>query len=224
MTTGRPRPRSRRSRLAVLGLGAILVTACTQAVPSGSPPASATATTTVAPSPTASPTPAPTASPPPTPVPTPTPTPVPTPCPVVVQEGTLPSDRLIDVETSSGAGADRFIFHFGNPSIGSPAGIPGGELRLAEPPYTYGPSGLPIEMTGERVIQIVFRRMSLQADTGEPTYQGPPEVRPDLGSLKHAVEFDQSEGVIGWYIGFDGPACVTLTRDGRDVIVSFQHL
>ncbi len=216
----------RRRRLATLGLGIILIAACTQAVPSASPPA--TPTPTVASSPTPSPTPVPTPAPTPTPTPTPlatpTPTPEPTPCPVVAQDGRLPSDRLLDVKWSSGAGADRFVFRFGNSSIGSPAGIPTGELTLAEAPYTFGPSGLPIEMTGERVIQVVFRQMSLSSDTGEPVYQGPADLRPDLSSLRHAVEFDESEGVIGWYLGFDGPACVTLTRSGNDVIVAFEHL
>ena len=33
------------------------------------------------------------------------------------------------------------------------------------------------------------------------------------------VLFDESEGQMGWYIGYDGPACVTLTREGDDVLV-----
>ena len=32
--------------------------------------------------------------------------------------------------------------------------------------------------------------------------------------------FDESEGQVGWYLGYDGPACVTLGREGTDVIVS----
>ena len=25
---------------------------------------------------------------------------------------------------------------------------------------------------------------------------------------------------MGWYLGYDGPACVTLTREGDDIIVA----
>jgi hypothetical protein len=200
----------------------ILATGCTQAVvpetPSPSPSASATATVVPA-----TPTPAPTATPTTAPTATPTPTPEPTPCPVVAEDGRAPSDRLLDVGFQSGGGVDTFTFHFGRNSIGSPAGPPTGEMSLAEPPYTEGPSGLPIDMDGQRVLQVVFRQMSLSSDTGDLVYKGPPEVRPDLQSLKHAVMYDQSEGVIGWYLGYDGTDCVTLTRAGNDVTVSFVH-
>jgi hypothetical protein len=210
-------------RLAVAMFAAAFVAAaCTQAVPSASPttpPPSATtspiATATAVPTVTATAT--------PTVAPTATPTPEPTPCPVVAQDGTLPSDRLIGVDVASGAGSDRMIFHFGNSALG-PGGIPTGELTLAEPPYTFGPSGLPIEMQGERVIQVVFRQMTLSSDLGEPVFPGPDELTPAFSAFRHAVEYDESEGVIGWYLGFDGPACVSLTRNGKDVTVAFEHL
>lgn len=216
---------ARTAPLATVLAMVIVAVACTQALPLATPTPSPSLNPSPSPSGSlavsASPTLAPTATP--SAPPTASPTPVPTPCPVVTQDGRLPSDRLVDVEASSGAGADRFIFHFGNASLPGPGGIPRGELTLAEAPYTFGPSGLPIEMTGERVIQVVFRQMSLSADTGEPVYQGPAALRPDLAALRHAVEYDESEGVIGWYIGFDGPACVTLIRSGNDVLVAFEH-
>ena len=58
--------------------------------------------------------------------------------------------------------------------------------------------------------------MSLQNDAGEETYTGAREMRTDdpSRSLRHVVIFDESEGQIGWYIGYDGPACVTLGREG----------
>lgn len=211
-------------RLVIALLAAVLVAAaCTDSVPSASPtnpPPSATS------SPTAAATAAPTATATPTPTvaPTATPTPAPTPCPVVAQDGNLPSDRLIGVDASSGSGADRMTFHFGNSSLPGPGGIPTGELTLGEPPYTFGPSGLPIEMEGERVIQVVFRQMTLSSDLGEPVFPGPAELTPEFSAFRHAVEFDESEGIIGWYLGFDGPACVTLTRNGNDVTVAFEHL
>ncbi len=78
-------------------------------------------------------------------------------------------------------------------------------------------------MTGDHVLQVVYRQMSIVADTGDPVYQGPPELAPDLPSLKHAVEFDESEGVVGWYVGYDGPGCVTVERAGRNITLVFPH-
>jgi hypothetical protein len=37
------------------------------------------------------------------------------------------------------------------------------------------------------------------------------------------VDYDMSEGVIGWYIGYDGNGCVTLTSDATHVMVAIDH-
>ena len=36
----------------------------------------------------------------------------------------------------------------------------------------------------------------------------------------HAVIFDESEGQIGWSIGCDGSGCISLAREGGDVMSS----
>jgi hypothetical protein len=134
-----------------------------------------------------------------------------------------PTDRLVNVSASTSGDQDLLVFEFGNMSVPGPGGPPKGEFSVAKKPYTEGASGRPIKMDGQRVVQIVYRGMSLVADTGDLVYQGPPELQPDLTALKHAVEYDESEGVIGWYAGFDGPGCVTVSREGNDVIVAFAH-
>jgi hypothetical protein len=199
-----------------------LVAACAPTTPSASPSASV-----AAPSASAAPSAASTApSLTPTSAPTTAPTASPTTaaaCPIEPEDGPLPSDRLVNVVASTTSNADLLTFVFGNMSVPGPGGPPVSELSVAEPPFTFGPSGLPIDMVGEHVAQIVFRGMSLQADTGDLVYTGPPELRPDGPALKHAVEYDESEGVIGWYVGYDGPGCVTLTRDGSNVTLTFAH-
>jgi hypothetical protein len=37
------------------------------------------------------------------------------------------------------------------------------------------------------------------------------------------VLYDASEGIVGWYIGYDGPGCVTLARVGSAVTVTIAH-
>ncbi len=114
-------------------------------------------------------------------------------------------------------------FVFGESSIGSPAGAPEGSLEAIDPPYTQAASGLEIEMRGEHVVQLRFEHMSLANDVGQPVYDGDLEFRPDMRALTDVVNYDMSEGIVGWLVGWDGPGCVTLDTDGRNVTVSIDH-
>ena len=69
-------------------------------------------------------------------------------------------------------------------------------------------AALPIDLQGEHALQVVFTGMSLQNDVGQETYTGRREIRATdpSRSLRHVVLFDESEGQIGWYVGYDGPA------------------
>jgi hypothetical protein len=121
-------------------------------------------------------------------------------------------------------GRDIVRFEFSPGSL-TPAGPPVGSLEAAEPPFTEGASGLPIDLQGEHALAVIFRGMSLSNDVGQETYTGEREVRSTDPSrrLRHAVIFDESEGQIGWYLGYDGETCVTLTREGDDVLVVIDY-
>lgn len=216
-----PTPR-RNSVVATLIVCVFLASACTQATQSRSPSPSASPSATGSPSiaPSASPSAAPTATP--TPTASPSPTQV-ADCEVEPQEGPLSSDRMTDVVISSTDEADLITFVFGNASLPGPAGQPRGDLMVAEAPYSHAASGQAIDMQGDHILQLRFIHMSLSSDTGDLTYNGPREFKPDLLVLRHAVEFDETEGQIGWYIGYDGPGCVTLGRNGDDVTVAFER-
>jgi len=215
---------TRHRTIARMGLTLVALTlvaaACGPTTPSATP--SSAPATTVAPTPT------PTASVSPNPSPSPSPSASPSgssavTCQPLPQAGQLTSDRFTDLTVSAGATADRLTFVFGSSSLPGPASPPQGSLDVARPPYTQAGSGAAIAMTGEHVLQLRFTGMSLQNDAGEETYTGPAEVKPGLPALRHAILFDASEGVIGWYIGYDGTACVTLGRDGDNVTLTFDH-
>lgn len=214
--------------LGLLGI-AILVAACgaTPASPSPSAPASASSPTVS--SPTVSPTIAPTATATASPTmiaPTPTPSAsAAEACPIPPQTGRLPSDRLVDVKTSSTPTADLVTFVFGNMSVPEPPqGASEGLLQAAEPPYTEAGSGAEIDFTDMHVAQVRFSGMSLSNDAGELTYDGP-LVMPviDYPTLAVVHNYDMSEGVIGWYIGYIGNGCVTLSSDAHSVTVAIDH-
>ena len=94
---------------------------------------------------------------------------------------------------------------------------------MARPPYTAAGSGATIPMIGGRVITIRFTGMSLQNDAGQETYVGPRGIEEPFPALRHAVVYDESEGVIAWYVGYDGSGCVTLARSGTSVTVTIDH-
>ena len=203
--------------LVILGLS---LAACGPTTPSPSPSSAA---------PSAVPSVAVTASPA---APTATALPSPTPsasaavvaCDLKPQTGQLPSDRLTGVQVLGVPGADIVRFQFSPGSL-TPAGPPVGSLDLATPPFTEGASGLPVDLQGKNALQVVFRHMSLQNDAGEETFTGEREIRATdpSRSLRHVVLFDESEGQLGWYLGYDGPACVTLTREGDDILVTITY-
>lgn len=172
--------------------------------------------------------PAPSTAPSPVPVVGPTPAASASPssasaCAVKRQTTTLPSDRLVDLTVKGGAASDTLTFVFGNPSLPGPATPPSGTLEVALPPFTHAGSGATIAMTGGHVVTVRFTGMSLQNDAGEETYTGPTEVKPAFTALGHAVVYDASEGVIGWYVGYEGSGCVTLTRAGTKVTLTIAH-
>ena len=135
----------------------------------------------------------------------------------------LPSDRLTNVTVTPGATSDRLDFVFGDSSLPGPVTPPMGSLGIARPPYTQAGSGAPIAMTGDSVVQLRFTGMSLQNDAGEEMFTGPTELTPNLPALRKAVQFDASEGTIGWYIGYDNAGCVLLGRHGNTVSVTIDH-
>ncbi len=222
-------PRPRRTRLiGSLAFAAILATACGGTTPSAVP---ATATGSSAPSAPSSPSVAPETTGPSSAPATATPSTEPATalpsaeaCRITPQTGRLPSDRMTDVRISTSGTADLVTFVFGNLSLPEPPqGVSEGSLDEAVPPFTQSASGLPIDVTGQHVAQIRFSGMSIVNDVGEPTYDGTMDFRPNLTALKTVVNFDMFEGVVGWYIGYDGNGCVTLTSDATSVTVAIDH-
>jgi hypothetical protein len=145
-------------------------------------------------------------------------------CAVTPQTGILPSDRFTDIRISSTAETDVLTFVFGEPSLeGPPAAPPKGSLEIATTPYTMAGSGEAVTIAGEHVLQFVFTGMSLSNDVGQETYIGPPSVEKPSPGLRDALVYDMSEGVVGWYVGYDGPGCVALSQSNGAVRLSIER-
>jgi hypothetical protein len=204
---------------------AVLVAACSSTSPTPAPSAATpVATSTAAPSPSAArsslPSPSTAAT---SPAATAAGSPAGAACAALPPASILPSDRFTDVQVVPGDTSDSLRFAFGDSSLPGPASPPMGTLAIAKPPYTNAGSGAPISIDGDHVLQLTFTGMSLQNDVGQPTYDGPADIKQNLPALRHAVLYDASEGVIGWYIGYDRDGCVSLIDDGRGLLLSIQQ-
>jgi hypothetical protein len=126
--------------------------------------------------------------------------------------------QLVDVRVGEHDGYDRVVFEFDN-------GIPEYVVSQAEAPYTEDPSGLPIEVEGASVLQLVMIGATRFDEDYEPTYDGPTELAPGFDRLVNLVESGDFEAVSSWYIGLTGDACVrVLALDGPDrLVVDIEH-
>ncbi len=196
---------SRRAALLALLLAAVAI-GCANHAPSATGP-SATVPSATVPSATAPSATVPSATAPSATVPSAT---VPGECPIQGFSGALPSNWLIDVTVTTGAVSDRVLFVFGS-KVSSPGGEPMGSLAQASPPFSAGSSGAVIDVAGSRFLEIRFIGMVIASESGDPTFIGKRDQEVEYPALRQVTLYDESEGVVGWYVGFDGPGCATLT-------------
>jgi hypothetical protein len=134
-----------------------------------------------------------------------------TPCPIVADEGAFRSRKLVSVAVVPGVDGDLVVFTF---DFDAPTGTaqPTARLDAAEPPFTADPSGLPLEVPGERFVRVRFSGMILYDEAGVPTYTGDERIEPaGAAAVRAVVREGEFEGVSSWLIGFDGPGCVTTS-------------
>ncbi len=211
--------RTRPGALTVAFGLAVVVAACgpsTSASPVASAAASASPTASATAAAIAPPTAAPTATAqPPSQAPTPAATASGAACLVGPQTGILPSDRLTGMQVVGASGSDVIRFELGEASL-EPVGGAAVTISPAQPPFSQASSGQPIDLAGEHALRIVFKHMSIQNDAGEPTYTGDRELKvtDPSRSIRDVVLFDELEGQVGWYVGYDGQACVSVGMSG----------
>jgi hypothetical protein len=136
----------------------------------------------------------------------------------IEQRGEPVLTQLVDVRIGEHDGYDRVVFEFDN-------GIPEYILSAAEPPYTEDPSGNPIDVEGDAVLQLVMIGGTSVSPDYEQTYDGPFEFEPGFTQLHHLVEAGDFEAVSSWYIGLTGDRCARiLTLDGPDrLVIDIEH-
>jgi hypothetical protein len=132
----------------------------------------------------------------------------------------LTAALLLDIRTGEHAGFDRITFEFDG------VGLPGYDVRYADPPIMYDPRGEPMEIDGTAFIVV---RMEPAAghdpDTGDETYFGPLELKPSLPSLLEAERVGDFEGVLSWALGLSGEVDfrVTALENPPRLVIDVGH-
>lgn len=130
---------------------------------------------------------------------------------------------LVGVEISQTAEADRIAFHFQGD------GAPAFRAAYVEPPIVEDGSGNPVEIAGERFVEIRMEPAS-GADLSGPelviTYPGPHQLPgPAGGVVREAARTGDFEAVLTWVVGADREVPFRVWSDtgpGR-IVVEFAR-
>jgi hypothetical protein len=132
--------------------------------------------------------------------------------------GTPVHSQLVDVRVGEHDGYDRVVFEFDG-------AVPEYILNQASPPYVEDPSGLPVEVEGEAVWQLVMLGGTRVTPDYETTYDGPLSFERDFEKLVHLVEAGDFEAVSTWYIGMTGESCARILAldDPTRLVIDIEH-
>lgn len=205
--------RLRCMRTPLLLLTVLVLTACSPAVspaPSTAPPTAPPASPAATPVATASGEPSPTV----------VPTSAFTTCDLPTWHDTLPSGRLANVHVATAPGLDTAVFQFA-PGGDNP-GIPVGDITIAKPPFSQASSGQAMSVEGDHFLQVRFDKMDIVDAAGNDIYSGLRDIKPGFSALRQVVEFDEFEGVVGWYVGLTGPTCASVATDAAALTITLR--
>lgn len=141
-------------------------------------------------------------------------------CDLPTWHKTLPSGRLVKVQAATAAGLDTLTFQFA--AGGDNPGTPTGDITIAKPPFTQGASGQAMTVAGDQFLQVRFDKMDLVDAAGNLIYTGQRDLKSGFPALRQAVMFDESEGVVGWYVGLAAPTCVSVASDPAGLTVTLR--
>jgi len=122
---------------------------------------------------------------------------------------------LKDMRTAKHTTFDRFTLEFDSAP-------PGYKVEYVKPPILADPSGKEVTIDGKAFLQITIQGAAAHdPNTGNPTYTGPLELKPELPSLLEAEGTGDFEAVLTWVLGLNEEAdfrVTTLERPPRLVI------
>ncbi len=117
---------------------------------------------------------------------------------------------LADVRVAAHEGFDRITFEFSGV-------LPAYQITPARLPLSIDPSGQPLALDGQELIDVVFHdasaRYSFEASGGQigaPPYRGPDLVTPGFEVLREAAQRGDFEAVLTWTLGASTATCLRV--------------
>ena len=208
----------------VLAVGAVAVLALAACTGGNGAPSSAAASASDA-LPSSSNPPVPSATPPASAEPSGAPSAEPTDnlgpftCQLPIEDGgTVARAQITDVRVGEHAGYDRVVFEFAE-------GIPPYSLSEVSPPFTMDPSGLPLEVDGSAVWQLVLNGGTAVLPDGGVSYDGPTNFAPGFLRLVQLVNAGDFEAVSSWFIGMSERTCVRVIQlsSPARLVIDIEH-
>ncbi|MCF6746423.1 hypothetical protein E9529_19530 [Blastococcus sp. KM273128] len=125
---------------------------------------------------------------------------------------------VTDVRAGRQAGFDRVVLEVAG------AGLPGWDARYVADPRSAG-SGLPVEVAGDAVLQLVLTGVGLPGDTGVAPYAGPDPVVLGGPAVREVGIDTVFEGQLVAFLGTAGerPFRVYRLQDPNRVVVEVLH-
>ncbi|WP_236827286.1 MULTISPECIES: GerMN domain-containing protein [unclassified Blastococcus] len=125
---------------------------------------------------------------------------------------------VTDVRAGRQAGFDRVVLEVAG------AGLPGWAARYVPDPLSAG-SGLPVDVAGDAVLQLVLTGVGLPGDTGVAPYAGPDPVVLDGPAVREVVIDSVFEGQLVAFLGTAGerPFRVYRLQSPNRVVIEVLH-
>jgi hypothetical protein len=122
---------------------------------------------------------------------------------------------ISDISTQTFEKYDAVIFDF-------VASVPDYEVKVATPPFTRDPSGLPLEVQGKAFVTLTFKNASILDEENQPVYEGATDIKPGLPRIQELVMAGDFEAVSSWVVGLAAPACLAVQPfNGDRVVIAF---
>ena len=130
-------------------------------------------------------------------------------------QASAPRVTIADIATQTFAAYDAVIFDFDR-------GVPEYDIRVAAPPFTRDPSGLPLEVQGKAFVAITFKGASIVDEEFQPVYEGPTDLTPGLPRIQEVVMAGDFEAVSNWVVGLAAPVCLAVQAfNGDRIVIAF---
>ena len=128
---------------------------------------------------------------------------------------------FVEVIPEHAEGIDRVTFRF-EPENASITEAPSFSVQFVDQLTTDG-EGAPVDVAGERFVQISFNAVGVRlvTETPEPVYTGPKEFISGYPNMVEVEQLGDFEAIISWGIGLNRAGCYRVESSATEITLEF---